>query len=183
MARILDGKETAAALETELKERLEALRKAGKEPQLAILLVGDSKPSVMYTAFMQKQAAGYGIPVRLVKLPQETTEAELLGKIGELNRDPGITGILMMMPLPPQIDGERAVEAIDPDKDIDGLTTPVWDGSPPARKGSSRARPGPAWRSSAITASTRTACARWCSAGATWWEARWHSSCSGPTPP
>lgn len=123
MARILDGKETAAALETELKGRLEALRKAGKEPQLAILLVGDSKPSVMYTAFMQKQAAGYGIPVRLVKLPQETTEAELIGKIGELNRDPGITGILMMMPLPPQIDGERAVEAIDPDKDIDGLTT------------------------------------------------------------
>lgn len=123
MAQILDGRETAAALEPVFRARLAALRDAGREVTLAIVLAGDSRPSEMYAAFMQKQAAGYGIPVRLVREPADVTEAALLADIEALNGDEAVTGILLMMPLPAHIDAERVVEAIDPDKDIDGLTT------------------------------------------------------------
>lgn len=123
MARILDGKETAAALADALRARLAKLADAGKTPCLAIVLAGDSKPAAMYTAFMEKQAAAYGIPVRLVKKDGAISEAALLGEVQALNDDPAVTGILVMMPLPPQIDRERIIEAIHPDKDIDGLTT------------------------------------------------------------
>lgn len=120
---ILDGKITAAALRETLTARLAALAAEGAVPSLAIVLVGESKPSVMYAEFMQKAAAGYGISVRLVRKSAEITEAELLGVIEELNRDAALTGILMMMPLPAHIDAERVIERIAPDKDIDGLTT------------------------------------------------------------
>ncbi len=123
MARILDGKETAEALRSTLMARLDALRRAGKEPHLAIILAGDSKPAAMYTAFMQKVAAGYDIPVRLVKEPETVTEAVLLADVAALNEDEAVTGILLMMPLPRGIDEGRVVETMDPDKDIDGLTT------------------------------------------------------------
>lgn len=120
---ILDGKITAAALRETLTARLAALAAEGAAPSLAIVLVGESKPSVMYAEFMQKAAAGYGIPVRLVRKAAEITEAELLAVIEELNHDAAVTGILMMMPLPAHIDAERVIERIAPDKDIDGLTT------------------------------------------------------------
>lgn len=120
---ILDGKETAAALKETLKKELTELRQEGIDPKLAIVLIGDSKPSAMYAAFMQKVAAGYGIPVELVKKDGSTTEEELIGVIHGLNQDPSITGILMMMPLPSHISESRVIEEIDPDKDVDGLTT------------------------------------------------------------
>lgn len=122
MAQILDGKETAAALKAALLKKLAALREEGIHPQLAIVLVGDSKPSAMYAAFMQKVAAGYEIPVRLVKLGGDITEAELIRHIESLNQDEAITGILMMMPLPGHIHQDEVIEAMAPDKDIDGLT-------------------------------------------------------------
>lgn len=120
---ILDGKETAAALKDALTEELEALRSGGKTPKLAIVLAGSSKPSAMYAAFMQKVAAGYGIPVELVKKDDTISEEELITVIHGLNDDPSITGILMMMPLPEGIDESRVIEEIAPDKDVDGLTT------------------------------------------------------------
>lgn len=120
---ILDGKITAAALRETLTARLAALAAEGAAPSLAIVLVGESKPSVMYAEFMQKAAAGYGISVRLVRKAAEITEEELLSVIEELNHDAAVTGILMMMPLPAHIDAERVIERIAPDKDIDGLTT------------------------------------------------------------
>lgn len=123
MAQILDGKETAAALKQQFKEELEALRKDGVHPALAIVLVGDSKPSAMYAAFMQKVAAGYDIPVRLVEKEGTISEEDLISVIHALNEDKAITGILMMMPLPKHIHQDRVIEAMAPDKDIDGLTT------------------------------------------------------------
>lgn len=120
---ILDGKITAAALRETLTARLAVLAAEGAAPSLAIVLVGESKPSVMYAEFMQKAAAGYGISVRLVRKAAEITEEELLSVIEELNHDAAVTGILMMMPLPAHIDAERVIERIAPDKDIDGLTT------------------------------------------------------------
>lgn len=123
MALILDGKETAAALADALRARLATLAEKGRTPTLAIILAGESKPAAMYTAFMEKQAAAYGIPVRLVKKPGTASEEDILTTVRALNGDAAVTGILVMMPLPPQVSRERVIEAIDPDKDIDGLTT------------------------------------------------------------
>lgn len=123
MALILDGKETAAALADALRVRLAKLAEKGRTPTLAIILAGESKPAAMYTAFMEKQAAAYGIPVRLVKKPGTASEEDILTTVRALNGDAAVTGILVMMPLPPQVSRERVIEAIDPDKDIDGLTT------------------------------------------------------------
>lgn len=123
MALILDGKETAAALADALRARLAKLAEKGRTPTLAIILAGESKPAAMYTAFMEKQAAAYGIPIRLVKKPGTASEEDILTTVRALNGDAAVTGILVMMPLPPQVSRERVIEAIDPDKDIDGLTT------------------------------------------------------------
>lgn len=123
MALILDGKETAAALADALRARLAKLAEKGRTPTLAIILAGESKPAAMYTAFMEKQAAAYGIPVRLVKKPGTASEEDILMTVRALNGDAAVTGILVMMPLPPQVSREHVIEAIDPDKDIDGLTT------------------------------------------------------------
>lgn len=123
MALILDGKETAAALADALRARLAKLAEKGRTPTLAIILAGESKPAAMYTAFMEKQAAAYGIPVRLVKKPGTASEEDILTTVRALNGDAAVTGILVMMPLPPQVSRGRVIEAIDPDKDIDGLTT------------------------------------------------------------
>lgn len=123
MAIILDGKETAEALRQDLTKRMAALKEKGRVPTLAIILAGESKPSAMYASFMEKVAASYGISVRLCKQGNDATEEELKALIRELNGDKAVTGILMMMPLPKGIDADAVVECIDPDKDIDGLTT------------------------------------------------------------
>lgn len=122
MAEILDGKETAASLETVLKERLAKLRKQQLEPKLAIILAGSSKPSAMYASFMQKVAKGYGIESEIFRESEDITEEELGGLITDLSHDREITGILMMMPLPKGISEEKMISLIDPDKDVDGLT-------------------------------------------------------------
>lgn len=122
MAEILDGKETAASLETVLKERLAKLRKQQLEPKLAIILAGNSKPSAMYASFMQKVAKGYGIESEIFRESEDITEEELGSLITDLSHDREITGILMMMPLPKGISEEKMISLIDPDKDVDGLT-------------------------------------------------------------
>ena len=122
MAEILEGKETAASLETVLKERLEKLRKQQLEPKLAIILAGSSKPSAMYASFMQKVAKGYGIESEIFRESEDITEEELGSLITDLSHDREITGILMMMPLPKGISEEKMISLIDPDKDVDGLT-------------------------------------------------------------
>ena len=122
MAEILDGKETAASLETVLKERLAKLRKQQLEPKLAIILAGSSKPSAMYASFMQKVAKGYGIESEIFRESEDITEEELGSLITDLSHDREITGILMMMPLPKGISEEKMISLIDPDKDVDGLT-------------------------------------------------------------
>lgn len=122
MAEILDGKETAASLETVLKERLAKLRKQQLEPKLAIILAGSSKPSAMYASFMQKVAKGYGIESEIFRESEDITEEELGSLITDLSHDREITGILMMMPFPKGISEEKMISLIDPDKDVDGLT-------------------------------------------------------------
>ncbi len=122
MAILLDGKETAEALKEKMALRLEKLREKNICPKLAIVLAGESKPSMMYASFMKKVAAGYGIEAGVEKMPESVTEAELAELIDRLNGDASVTGILMMMPLPKGIDEEKMISRIAPDKDIDGLT-------------------------------------------------------------
>lgn len=119
---ILDGKETALALEKQLKTKLVQWKEEGYTPKLAILLVGDSKPSHMYAKFMMKVGESYGIPVLLREEPTTLSEEEVKGILGEWNEDDTITGILPMMPLPAHLDEEKVISFIHPDKDIDGLT-------------------------------------------------------------
>ncbi len=120
---ILDGKKVAAALENRLKKRLENLKNYNYMPKLAIILTGDNPSSAMYAAFMQKVAKKYGIQSELLKRDNQVTETELENLISRLNNDAAVTGILMMMPLPDHICTQKIIDLIDPDKDIDGLTT------------------------------------------------------------
>lgn len=120
---ILDGKKVATALESRLKKRLENLKNYNYMPKLAIILIGDNPSSAMYAAFMQKVAKKYGIQSELLKRDNQVTETELENLISRLNNDAAVTGILMMMPLPDHICTQKIIDLIDPDKDIDGLTT------------------------------------------------------------
>lgn len=120
---VLDGKEVAAALEEKIKSRLEKLKENSYIPKLAVILTGDHSASAMYASFMQKVAQKYGIQSELIKRGKDITEKELESLISDLNADASVTGILMMMPLPDHICTQKMIDCIDPDKDVDGLTT------------------------------------------------------------
>lgn len=121
-ARIIDGKAMAAEIRGEVAQRVTALTERGVTPGLAAVLVGDDEPSRIYVGAKEKACAEVGIASRRVELPQETTQDELLRLIGDLNDDPEIHGILVQLPLPPQISVLPVHEAIAVTKDVDGLT-------------------------------------------------------------
>jgi methylenetetrahydrofolate dehydrogenase (NADP+)/methenyltetrahydrofolate cyclohydrolase len=122
MAAIIDGKAVAGQVRQELREKAAALKeKRGIVPGLAVILVGDDPASQVYVRGKRKACDEAGFLSREYRLPAETPEAEVLGIVGELNRDREIHGILVQMPVPPQIRPEAVVEAIDPHKDVDGL--------------------------------------------------------------
>lgn len=121
MAEILDGKATAAAIKTELKERVEALKAKGITPGLGTVLVGDDPASHSYVGGKHKDCAEVGIASIRVDLPENTTQEELEAEIEKLNNDPACTGYIVQLPLPKHIDTNRILELVDPDKDADGL--------------------------------------------------------------
>ncbi|AEF94947.1 Bifunctional protein folD [Desulfotomaculum nigrificans CO-1-SRB] len=121
MTQILDGKQVAAIIKHELKQEILIHKGRGIEPKLTVLLVGDDPASVAYAAFLGKVSTGTGVVFDLQRLPATASEAEVKHKINELNQDPAVHGILMMMPLPPQVNKQRVMEAISPLKDVDGL--------------------------------------------------------------
>ena len=121
MAKILDGKATAAAIKTELKERVEALKAKGITPGLGTVLVGDDPASHSYVGGKHKDCAEVGIASIRVDLPENTTQEELEAEIDKLNNDPACTGYIVQLPLPKHIDTNRILELVDPDKDADGL--------------------------------------------------------------
>jgi methylenetetrahydrofolate dehydrogenase (NADP+)/methenyltetrahydrofolate cyclohydrolase len=118
-ARIIDGAKVAAALRAALAMRIAGL---GFVPGLAVVLVGDDPASAVYVRNKDKAAQGAGIAARTIRLAATTTQSALLATIGELNRDDGIDGILVQLPLPQGFDTEAVIDAIDPAKDVDGLT-------------------------------------------------------------
>lgn len=121
-ARLIDGKAAAAALRAEIAEEVAAIKAAsGKVPGLHVVLVGDDPASRVYVASKEKLAVQVGMNSQAHRLPAETTQAELLAKLAELNADDAVDGILVQLPLPKHIDSGAIVDAIDPAKDVDGL--------------------------------------------------------------
>ncbi|NUP10346.1 MAG: bifunctional methylenetetrahydrofolate dehydrogenase/methenyltetrahydrofolate cyclohydrolase FolD [Polyangiaceae bacterium] len=121
-ARIIDGKAIAKKVRDEVAERVRGLVSAhGRAPGLDVVLVGEDAASVVYTRNKEKAAIEVGVRGRLHRLPAETTEAELLSVIRKLNEDPTVDGILVQLPLPKHIREQSVLDAIDPDKDVDGF--------------------------------------------------------------
>jgi len=117
-ARIIDGKAVAANLRADLAVRVAALR---YQPGLAVVLVGDDPASAVYVRSKDRAAREAGIAAHTFILPADTTEAALLAQIAALNADPAVDGILVQLPLPPQIRAQAVIDAIDPAKDVDGF--------------------------------------------------------------
>jgi methylenetetrahydrofolate dehydrogenase (NADP+)/methenyltetrahydrofolate cyclohydrolase len=120
-ATILDGKATAAAIRTELTERVAALTAAGHRPGLGTLLVGDDPGSRWYVGAKHSDCAQVGIASIQRELPATATQADVLAVVEELNADPACTGYIVQLPLPDQVDEYAVLEAMDPAKDADGL--------------------------------------------------------------
>jgi len=117
-ARLIDGKAVAAALRAEVAAKVAA---AGFTPGLAVVLVGEEAASSVYVRTKDRAAREAGIDARTIRLPADTSQADLLAVIQALNGDAGIDGILVQLPLPDDIDPQAVIEAIDPAKDVDGF--------------------------------------------------------------
>lgn len=121
-AQILDGKILAAQLREQVAAKVAALRAAGKRaPGLAVVLVGGDPASQVYVGMKEKMTEAVGMHSVAHRLPETTTQAELLAVVAALNADPAVDGILVQLPLPAGIDSTRVIEAIDPAKDVDGF--------------------------------------------------------------
>jgi len=120
-ATILDGKATAAAIREELTARVAALTAAGHRPGLGTLLVGDDPGSRWYVTAKHKDCAEVGIGSIQRELPSSATQDDVLRVVEELNADPACTGYIVQLPLPRHIDEYAVLEAMDPEKDADGL--------------------------------------------------------------
>jgi methylenetetrahydrofolate dehydrogenase (NADP+)/methenyltetrahydrofolate cyclohydrolase len=120
-ATILDGKATAAKVKASLAERVSALKSKGVTPGLGTILVGDDPGSHAYVGGKHKDCEEVGIASIRVDLPASSTEADVLRAVSELNADKSCTGYIVQLPLPKGIDTNKVLEAMDPEKDADGL--------------------------------------------------------------
>lgn len=121
-AQILDGKLLAAQLREQVAAKVSALRASGKRaPGLAVVLVGGDPASQVYVGMKEKMTEAVGMHSVAHRLPETTSEQELLAVVAALNADPAVDGILVQLPLPAGIDSTRVIEAIAPDKDVDGF--------------------------------------------------------------
>jgi methylenetetrahydrofolate dehydrogenase (NADP+)/methenyltetrahydrofolate cyclohydrolase len=117
---VIDGKAHAAALRAKVASRVAMLP---FQPSLAVVLVGDDPASAVYVRNKDRAASQAGLAVQTIRLPADTGEAALLAVVERLNGDPAVDGILVQLPLPPQIRAAIIIAALNPAKDVDGLTT------------------------------------------------------------
>tara|TARA_R110000796_G_scaffold67449_3_gene154721 strand:+ start:41208 stop:42092 length:885 start_codon:yes stop_codon:yes gene_type:complete len=119
---ILDGKKVSNQIKEEIAEQVSKMRERGeKVPHLAAILVGNDGASLTYVGSKVKSCEKVGFESTLVRMPSTTSELELLNKIEELNQNDDIDGFIVQLPLPPQIDTQKVLLAVDPDKDVDGF--------------------------------------------------------------
>ncbi len=120
-ATVLDGKAAAAAVKNELRERVKVLGERGIVPGLGTVLVGDDPGSHAYVDGKHRDCAEVGIASLRRDLPADATQQQVEAVVAELNADPSCHGYIVQLPLPKHLDTQRVLEAIDPDKDADGL--------------------------------------------------------------
>lgn len=120
-AKIIDGKKIAAEIRASVKRETVLLKEKGITPGLAVVLVGDDPASKVYVGQKEKGCLEAGFASFLHKLPGTATQKELLALIDQLNGDGAVHGILVQLPLPPQIDPDTILAAIKPEKDVDGF--------------------------------------------------------------
>jgi methylenetetrahydrofolate dehydrogenase (NADP+)/methenyltetrahydrofolate cyclohydrolase len=118
---VMNGRPVADAYKEQIKEKVEAAQKSGKKVTLAILTVGQDPASFVYRKRLLKITESLGIGSRCVELPETATTEETVAAIRKLNEDPDVTGILPMMPMPKQVDGDAVGAALAPEKDMDCL--------------------------------------------------------------
>ena len=132
--KLIDGKALAETLQLHLKDEVEALVKKGIVPGLVVILVGENPASQVYVRNKEKTALKLGFHSKVVRLPADTSEADLLTLIEEYNQDEAWHGILVQLPLPKHISEEKVLLAIDPNKDVDGFHPMnmgrLWAGNP-----------------------------------------------------
>ena len=119
--RIIDGSDLARAVRNELRGRVEALRSNGVVPGLAVVLAGDDPASRVYVRSKARACTEVGLYSEQYDLPASATEVQVLERVRLFNADPRIHGIMVQLPLPAHVSGERVLRAIAPDKDVDGF--------------------------------------------------------------
>ncbi|MCP1494180.1 bifunctional methylenetetrahydrofolate dehydrogenase/methenyltetrahydrofolate cyclohydrolase FolD [Peribacillus frigoritolerans] len=120
-AQIINGKEIAESVRQEISKEVQQLREKNIVPGLAVILVGDNQASQTYVRHKQKACEDLGMHSVLIKKPAELSQEELIQSIAELNQDDSIHGILVQLPLPGHIQEKAIIEAISPEKDVDGF--------------------------------------------------------------
>ena len=119
---IIDGKKEAALLREEIKKEISLIKeKNNKIPGLSVILIGDFAPSLIYVKNKEKNSRDVGINSEVIRYSESGTEKEVLNKIDELNKNESVSGILVQLPLPDQINKEKIINAIHPKKDVDGF--------------------------------------------------------------
>ncbi|MGB0589592.1 MAG: bifunctional methylenetetrahydrofolate dehydrogenase/methenyltetrahydrofolate cyclohydrolase FolD [Myxococcota bacterium] len=121
MVQLIDGKAVAARVRAEVAERAARLSEQGVSPTLAVLLVGEHEPSKIYVRHKQRAAAKVGITSQLHTLPAEATQQQIIAAVQALNDDPEVHGILVQLPLPEGIHTDPVIQAVRPEKDVDGF--------------------------------------------------------------
>ncbi|NLP16935.1 MAG: bifunctional methylenetetrahydrofolate dehydrogenase/methenyltetrahydrofolate cyclohydrolase FolD [Clostridiales bacterium] len=121
MAIIIDGKKISKDIKDELRAQVELLKKKNFEVTLCVIQVGDDPASTIYVRNKKKACEYVGIKSLAYELPEETSQEQLIDIIHELNERPDINGILVQLPLPKHIDEDKIIQAISPDKDVDGF--------------------------------------------------------------
>ena len=121
-AKSIDGKALAAAVKQEAAQQVAQLKEKGITPCLAVVLVGEDPASQVYVRGKINDCAQCGIESRSIRLPEDVTQAELLAQVKQLAEDASVHGILVQLPLPAQIDEKTVIDAIPPEKDVDGFS-------------------------------------------------------------
>lgn len=121
MGKVIDGKKIAAEIQAKIEKDVAILKERGKQPGLAVVLVGDNQASRTYVRNKQKRTEAVGMKSVLIELPETVSEKELLETVETLNHDDTIHGILVQLPLPKHISEDKVIDTISSEKDVDGF--------------------------------------------------------------